>query len=144
MASAFTRRFNRFAKWTGRVTGRPAVFFAAVAMIAAWLCVGPLLDDTWQLTMNTAATTVTLLMVFLIQNTQSRSSTALQIKLDELIRSVEGAHNALLTLEELDERELQGVRAAYERLADHARERVRRGAQDTDVPEVRHAPPAKT
>jgi low affinity Fe/Cu permease len=75
-------------------------------------------------------------MVFLIQNTQNRDSEAIHIKLDELIRAVKGAHNALLDLEELDEQELDRIRADYEKLARTAREALRRGYQDTDVSEV--------
>ena len=74
--------------------------------------------------------------MFLIQNTQNRDSEAIQIKLDELIRTVEGAHNALLDLEELDERELDSIRADYEKLAQTAREGLEQGRKDTGVPEM--------
>ena len=75
-------------------------------------------------------------MVFLIQNTQNRDTEAIQIKLDELIRAVEGAHNALLDLEELEAHELDAIRAGYAQLAERAREDLRRGRSDTGVPEV--------
>ena len=130
--------FGRFAKWTARVTGRPAAFGAAVAIIVAWALTGPLFgfSDTWQLVVNTATTIVTFLMVFLIQNTQNRDAEAIQVKLDELIRSIAGAHNALLDLEELEEVELDRIRANYERLAERAREALRQGRIDTDVPDI--------
>jgi low affinity Fe/Cu permease len=70
---------------------------------------------------NTSTTIVTNLIVFLIQNTQNRDSAAIQLKLDELIRSTKGAHNALLDLEELDERELERIRHNFEALAERAR-----------------------
>jgi low affinity Fe/Cu permease len=72
----------------------------------------------------------------LIQNTQSRDTEALQVKLDELLRITAGAHNALLDLEELEEHELDRIRDGYARLAEQAREKLRRGEKDTDVPEV--------
>jgi low affinity Fe/Cu permease len=76
-------------------------------------------------------------MVFLIQNTQNRDSAAVQLKLDELIRAVEGAHNALLDLEELDQSELERLRSDYEALAERAREGMRAGRRDTGSPEIR-------
>ena len=75
-------------------------------------------------------------MVFLIQNTQNRDSEAIQVKLDELIRVMEGAHNALLNLEELDEKELDLIRVNYLKLAEEAREALQQGKFDTGVPEV--------
>jgi low affinity Fe/Cu permease len=75
-------------------------------------------------------------MVFLIQNTQNRDSAAMQLKLDELIRAVQGAHNAFLDLEELTQTDLDRLRARYEALARQARESLQRGDLDTDTPEV--------
>lgn len=130
--------FTRFAKWTARMTGRPASFACAVTVILIWAVTGPLFkfSDTWQLVINTGTTIITFLMVFLIQNTQNRDSEALQVKLDELIRVTTGAHNALLDLEELEERDLDRIRANYEKLAERAREELEQGRLDTDCPEV--------
>jgi len=94
-------------------------------------------SDTWQLVINTGTTIVTFLMVFLIQNTQNRDSHAVQLKLDELIRAVGGAHNALLDIEELEEADLERFRARYEDLARAARAALGRGELDTGTPEVR-------
>ena len=131
--------FTRFAKWTAKATGRPFTFTIAVAVIAAWAVTGPIFgfSDTWQLIINTGTTIVTFLMVFLIQNTQNRDSEAIQVKLDELIRLSKGGHNVLLDLEELEEEELDRIRASYCKIAEEAREKLRRGLGDTDVPEVR-------
>jgi low affinity Fe/Cu permease len=131
-------RFNQLAKVAARVTGRPVSFLLAVGVIVTWLITGPLFgfSDTWQLVINTGTTIVTFLMVFLIQNTQNRDAAAVQVKLDELIRAMAGAHNALLDLEELSEEELELIRAKYEVLAALARERLRKGEQDIDSPDV--------
>jgi low affinity Fe/Cu permease len=130
--------FTRFAKWTAKATGRPVAFTMAVLVIAVWAITGPIFgfSDTWQLIINTGTTIVTFLMVFLIQSTQNRDSEAIQVKLDELIRLSKGGHNALLDLEELEEKELDEIRAEYCRIAEEAREQLRRGVSDTDVPEV--------
>lgn len=130
--------FSRFAKVTSRVAGRPAAFLLAVVIVLAWLVTGPLFgfSDTWQLVINTGTTIITFLMVFLIQNTQYRDDEAVQVKLDELLRSTKGAHNALLDLEELEQLELDRIRDDYAQLAKRAREALRRGEPDTDVPDI--------
>ena len=130
--------FTRFAKWTARMTGRPITFMIAVTVIVAWAGTGPIFgfSDTWQLVINTGTTIITFLMVFLIQNTQNRDAEAIQVKLDELIRAIKGAHNVLLDLEELEEEELDRIHANYERIAARARIALRHGMLDTDSPAV--------
>ncbi len=120
--------FTKFAKWTSRVTGQPGAFALATGALVIWAVSGPFFgfSDTWQLVINTGTTIVTFLMVFLIQNTQNRDSEALHVKLDELIRSVRGANNSLLDLEELEVEELDRLRDEYEKLAERARNSVRR------------------
>ena len=133
-----TSWFTRFAKTTSRATGRPSAFVAAGSVIVIWIVTGPLFhfSDTWQLVINTGTTIVTFLMVFLIQNTQNRDSEAVQVKLDELIRAHEGAHNALLDLEELEEKELDSIRQTYSVLAKQARADLRKGGSDTGSAEM--------
>jgi low affinity Fe/Cu permease len=130
--------FTRFSQAVARAAGRPAAFAAAAAVVVIWLVTGPVFgfSDTWQLVINTGTTIVTFLMVFLIQNTQNRDTVALQVKLDELIRTAKGAHTVLLDLEELEDKELERIRAEYERLAERARAALRRGDSDTDVKPV--------
>ena len=130
--------FNRFAKSTATATGHPMAFAAAGLVIAVWLVSGPLFgfSDTWQLVINTGTTIVTFLMVFLIQNSQNREAAAMQLKLDEVIRALEGGHNALLDLEELPDRDLEAFRARYESLARAARQELERGGRDTGTPDV--------
>jgi low affinity Fe/Cu permease len=131
--------FTRFAKCISRATGRPLAFTLAALLIVAWAASGPLFgfSDGWQLTINTGTTIVTFLMVFIIQHTQNRDTAAIQLKLDELIRATEGAHNALLDLEELDEERLLEYLRLYEQLAREARERLRRGRLDTGSPDLK-------
>jgi low affinity Fe/Cu permease len=115
--------FAHFANVIAQFSGRPATFIVALMTVAVWAITGPLFgySDTWQLVINTGTTIVTFLMVFLIQNTQNRDSHAIQIKLDELIRAVDGAHNSLLDLEELDDEIIDRMRKRYIRLAEEAR-----------------------
>ena len=130
--------FTRIAKGTSRFAGRPLTFALVVVLVLAWAVSGPLFDysDRWQLTINTFTTIVTFLMVFLIQATQNRDAEAIQIKLDEIIRCQEGAHNALLDLEELEEEDLLRMRENYLALAEKARRRLKRGIPDTGVAEI--------
>jgi low affinity Fe/Cu permease len=130
--------FTRFAQWTAHASGRPLTFALAAGVIVVWVVSGPLFgfSDTWQLVINTGTTIVTFLMVFLIQNTQNRDSEAIQVKLDELIRVTKGAHVALLNLEELEDHELDQICSQYKDLAQKAREELRRGKSDTNVPRV--------
>lgn len=130
--------YSKLAKAISHFCGRPIVFVFAVLIILIWIITGPLFgfSDTWQLVINTGTTIITFLMVFLIQNTQNRDAKALQLKLDELIRSTKGAHNALLDLEELEEDQLEAFRIKYESLATAARKSLEEGIQDTDTPET--------
>ena len=118
--------FSRFARSASVISGKPSTFAAAVAIILLWAATGPLFgfSDTWQLVINTGTTIVTFLMVFLIQNTQNRDTEALQIKLDEIIRSTRSARNELLDLEEMDTAQLDKIRQQYLELADHARKHL--------------------
>ena len=111
--------FDKIAHWTARRAGRASTFGLALALIVAWGVSGPLFQwsDTWQLIINTGTTIVTFLMVFLIQNTQNRDTSALQLKLDELIRVNEKARNRLLRLEELTEEEMEHIRRTFTQLA---------------------------
>ena len=131
-------RFDRFSKGIAYFAGHSVAFAAALALIFLWLVCGPLFgfSDTWQLVINTATTIVTFLMVFVIQNTQNRDGAAIQIKLDELVRAMKGAHNGLLDLEELSEAEIEAFRKKYLQLAEEAREDIRRARSDTGSPTI--------
>lgn len=114
--------FRKFAKKSSEVLGRAEAFLAAVALMVVWAALGPVyhFSDTWQLVVNTATTIVTFLMVFLIQNTQNRDAKAIQLKLDELIRGVQGARTGLVRLEELSDDELKELEASFEALRTRA------------------------
>jgi low affinity Fe/Cu permease len=129
--------FNHFAKWTSHAAGHPSTFGIALGVILIWAVTGPIFrfSDTWQLFINTGTTIITFLMVFLIQNTQNRDAAAMQIKLDELIRALQGAHNDLVDLEDLGDQELEQMKAHYTRLAERARTQLRkqpRGSEDDE------------
>jgi len=137
--SKLSHWFGLFAKWAAHAAGQPITFALAAGVIVVWAIAGPWYEfsETWQLVVNTATTIVTFLMVFLIQNTQNRDTGAIQAKLDELIRATEGAHNALLDLEELDEREIEHIRKNYRESAAAARKAINEGLSDTDRREVK-------
>lgn len=130
--------FTQVAKRTAQLSGRPLAFGLALGTVLVWVITGPLFEfsDTWQLVINTGTTIVTFLMVFLIQSTQNRDSEAVQVKLDELLRVSPGAHNVLMNLEELEEQELERIRAVYVKLAEKAREGIEAGRSDEGVPKI--------
>jgi low affinity Fe/Cu permease len=135
--------FTLFAKGTSRLAGRPLTFATAVILIAAWAISGPYFDysDAWQLTVNTATTIITFLMVFLIQATQNRDAEAIQVKLDEIIRALRGARNELLDSEEMEEEDLMRLRAHYLRLAERARKGLGGNAHRAQVPDLEEKAP---
>lgn len=132
------KTFTRYAEKTSQWAGHSSSFIMALSIIVLWLLTGPIFgySDTWQLIINTGTTIVTFLMVFLIQNTQNREAKATQLKLDELIRSTEGAHNILLDLEELEEVQLEKIRQKYLQLARAAREGKLKGESDSHHPDI--------
>ncbi len=131
--------FTRMASWTARACGHPIAFFAALLIIVIWLASGPLFhwNNAWQLVINTWTNVLTLMIVFLIQHSQNRDSDAAQIKLNEIIRALEGAHNVLLNLDRLSNEQLEQVRARYGNLAEQAQRDVERGKSDTGSPQVK-------
>lgn len=133
-----TSLFSRFAKWTSSAAGHPITFASAVLIILFWALTGSFFhfSDTWQLVINTGTTIVTFLVVFLVQNTQNRDSAAIQLKLDELIRAMNGAHNSILDIENMTEQHLDEIKERYEKLAQNAREGMKEGINDIGTPEV--------
>jgi low affinity Fe/Cu permease len=114
--------FRRFAHRTAATVGSSWAFLIAVVLILIWAVTGPLFgfSDTWQLIINTGTTIVTFLMVFLIQNTQNRDAKAMHLKLDELLRAVEGARTGLVDLESLTDAELQQLHDQFQRIRERS------------------------
>jgi low affinity Fe/Cu permease len=125
--------FRKFANKTSEIVGSPWAFITAATIMVVWAISGPLFgfSDTWQLVINTGTTIITFLMVFLIQNTQNRDAKAIHLKLDELIRAVQGARDSLVDLEELSDDELQHLQSQFKNLREtHA------GLVDDDIKTV--------
>ena len=118
--------FRHFARKASAVLGSAWAFIGALVIIGVWGLTGPMFhfSDTWQLIINTGTTIVTFLMVFLIQNTQNRDAKAMHLKLDELIRAVEGARNRLVDLEKLSDEELKQLEEQFTRLRNNAAQRT--------------------
>ena len=143
--------FTRFSNGVSRLAGRPAAFVAAVALVAVWAASGPVFgfSETWQLVINTGTTIITFLMVFVIQSSQNRDSAALHLKLDELLRVSDRAHNALLNIDSLDEKRLERLRELYCHLGQSAArdadivEEMRRGIKGDEDTERANAAAAK-
>ena len=111
----FGKAAARAAGWVGN----PWAFSIAFVSVLIWAVSGPYFrySDTWQLIINTATTVITFLIVFLIQNTQNRDARALHLKLDEVIRSIHSAHNEMINIEKLSDRELEELTKRYERFS---------------------------
>ena len=110
--------FHDFAKKLAGAVGSPWAFIGSLVVVTVWSVTGPLFNysNTWQLIINTATTIITFLMVFLIQNSQNRDAKAIHLKLDELIRSIKGARNTLIDLEEMSEEELEHLQRQFVKL----------------------------
>ncbi|WP_034279158.1 low affinity iron permease family protein [Alkanindiges illinoisensis] len=132
--------YEAIARGAAKYSGRPATFLIAVIVVIAWAVSGPVFhySDTWQLVINTGTTIITFLMVFLIQNTQNSDTTAIQLKLDELIRVKKAADNALLNLENLNSAELEAYRKKYQILAKEACEELEERIEDNKEPYKDH------
>jgi low affinity Fe/Cu permease len=110
--------FRRMSEATAHAVGTPSAFLSAVVVVVVWAVLGPLFafSDTWQLVINTGTTIVTFLMVFLIQSTQNRDTRILNLKLDELLRGVDGARTGFVGLNELSDDDLEHVQSQFKTL----------------------------
>ena len=111
------RIFTAVAGRIAAFAGQPAAFIAAVLLVVVWAVTGPMFgySETWQLVINTGTTIVTFLMVFLVQNSQNRDAAAMQAKLDELIRAVDGARDQFIGIEHFPDKRIETIRRDLER-----------------------------
>jgi low affinity Fe/Cu permease len=112
--------FRKFSQKISEVVGSPGAFIFALLLLVIWVLLGPVFhfSDTWQLVINTVTTIITFLIVVLIQNTQNRDAKELHLKLDELIRSIQGARNSMVSLEELSDDELETLQKQFRRISE--------------------------
>lgn len=117
-SNPFRDGFHKLAVSASAATGSVWAFGLAMTLIVLWAALGPVFhySDTWQLVVNTATTIITFLMIFLVQNTQNRDARAIHLKLDELIRHVQGARNSLIALEDMSDEELDRLETEFRRL----------------------------
>ena len=138
--------FSQFARWASRKMGRPSTFALAILFCILWIAGSPLLDSklSWRdLLLVNVPSVITLLMVFLVQHTQNHHNDVVQVKLDELIRAIEGAHNRMVNLEELSPDELQRVKAKYQVLAERVKEAGNKSTLATGTPHIDPHPETK-
>lgn len=128
-------RFGDFSRAIAGGSGHPLTFILATVVIIVWAVTGPMFhyNDTWQLVINTGTTIITFLMVFLIQNTQNRDAAAVQLKLDELIRAVEGANNKIISLEDKSLEEIGEIKQEYGEIAKKAAEDAAKNAAEDAI-----------
>jgi len=111
--------FEKFANKITIWSGKPLIFIIACSAVLLWAITGPLFNysDTWQLVINTGTTVITFLMVFLIQQSQNKDSLAIQLKLNEIVASIDGASNRLINVQDLSESDLLILHRFYDRLS---------------------------
>lgn len=127
--------FDRMSSWLANVTGAPTTFAAALGTVIVWAMTGPLFDfsETWQLVINTGTTIITFLLLFIVQNTQTRDTEALHLKLDALILVMSECDNELMQAESLGRKELERLIDQYRKKGHTTPPRPLRGKDDADA-----------
>ncbi len=130
--------FSAVAKWLSNKAAQPLACFAAFLVILVWGLVGPSFrfNNTWQLIISTFAAVISILMLFIIQNSQNRHTIAIQLKLDEIIRATKGAHNEMMDIEKLTDEDLTRIQKKYGLLAEKTKEDLKHGKLDTHTPDI--------
>lgn len=138
--------FSTAAKWISNKAAQPLACFLAFFVILAWVYAGVLLhfNTTWHLIISSLAATVSILMLFIIQNSQSRHTIAIQLKLDEIIRATKGAHNEMMDIEKLTDEDLARIQKKYGLLAEKTKQDLQNGKLDTNTRDVDLTPVVKS
>ena len=131
--------FSSVAKWLSSKAAQPSACFLAFLIILAWGLFGlPLhFSDTWQIMISTFSAVISIAMLFIIQNSQQRHTIAIQLKLDEIIRATKGAHNEMMDIEKLTDKDLETIQEKYGVLAEKTKEDLKKGKQDTHTPDIK-------
>ena len=130
--------FSLVAKWLSNKAAQPLACFFAFLMVLLWCLLGPFLrfNNTWQLIISTLAAVISILMLFIIQNSQHRHTIAIQLKLDEIIRATKGAHNEMMDIEKLTDEDLERIQKKYGLLAERTKADLKEGKRDTHTPDI--------
>ncbi len=130
--------FSLIAKWISEKAAQSFVSFSAFFIVLVWAIAGlPLhFSVLWHLMISTLAAVISIIMLFIIQNSQNRHTIAIQLKLDEIIRATQGAHNEMMDIEKLTDEDLARIQKKYGLLAEKTKEDLREGKIDTHTPEI--------
>jgi len=130
--------YSMITKWLSNKAAEPLACFLAFFIIFVWGILGFSLhfNETWQLIINTLAAIISIVMLFIIQNSQNRHTIAIQLKLDEIIRATKGAHNEMMDIEKLPDEDLEKVQKKYGLLAEKTKEDLKKGKHDTHTPDI--------
>ena len=131
-------KFSSIAKWISDKAAQSYVSFVAFLIVLVWAIAGVPLHFSviWQLMISTLAAVISILMLFIIQNSQNRHTIAIQLKLDEIIRATKGAHNEMMDIEKLTDEDLGKIQKRYGLLAEQTKEDLKKGKLDTDTPNL--------
>ena len=132
---------STIAKWISDKSAQSIVGFAAFLIVLIWAIAGfPLhFNAIWNLMIGTPAAAISIIMLFIIQNSQNRHTIAIQLKLDEIIRATKGAHNGMMDIEKLTDEDLGRIQKRYGLLAEQTKEDLKKGKLDTDTPNLGRA-----
>ena len=122
--NSFSKTFTLIASKIIKATRRPAVVIMAFLIVIIWGACGPFFhySENWQLVINTSTTNITFILVFIIQQSQNKDTTAFQIKLNELIAANKFASNRAVNSEDLTEKELELLKQFYKKNSESAAE----------------------